>query len=69
MAKRRARKKIPELVAALEQHRMSDHHRRMIRFSVEHMALLEKQITRLDEDIEVKIRDIGKCICRFVRYQ
>ena len=59
MAKRRARKKIPELVAALEKHRMSDHHRRMIRFSVEHMELLEKQIVRLDQDIEAKIRDIG----------
>ena len=59
MAKRCARKKIPDLVAALGQHRMSDHHRRMIRFSVEHMELLEKQITRLDEDIEAKIRDIG----------
>ena len=59
MAKRRARKKIPELVAALEKHRMSDHHRRMIRFGVEHMELLEKQIVRLDQDIEAKIRDIG----------
>jgi transposase len=59
LAKRRARKKIPELVAALEKHRMSDHHRRMIRFSVEHMELLEKQIAQLDQDIEAKIREIG----------
>jgi transposase len=59
MAKRRARKKIPELVAALEGHRMSDHHRHMIRLSVEHLEMLEKQIARLDEDIEAKIRDIG----------
>src|ERR1700691_2648849 len=59
MAKRRARKRIPELVAALEKHRMSDHHRRMIRFSLEHMELLEKQIVRLDQDIEAKIRDSG----------
>jgi transposase len=59
MAKRRARKKIPELVAALEKHRMSDHHRRLIRFSVEHMELLEKQIGQLDNEIEAKIRDIG----------
>jgi transposase len=59
MAKRRARKKIPDLVAALEQHRMSDHHRRIIRYSVEHMELLEKQIAQLDEDIVAQIRDIG----------
>jgi transposase len=59
MAKRRARSKIPDLVAALEKHRMTDHHRRMIRFSVEHMEMLEKQITRLDAEIEVKIQEAG----------
>jgi transposase len=59
MAQRRARKKIPELVAALDKHRMSDHHRHMIRFSVEHMELLEKQIAQLDEAIVAKIREIG----------
>jgi transposase len=57
MAKRRARKKIPELTAALEKHRMSEHHRHMIRYSVEHMELLEKQIAQLDAAIEAKIRD------------
>ena len=59
MAQRGARKRIPELVAALAQHRMSDHHRRMIRFSVEHMEMLEKQIAQLDTEIEAKIREIG----------
>jgi transposase len=59
MAKRRARKKIPELVAALEQHRMSDHHRQMMRYSVQHMELLERQIAQLDEAIAAKIREIG----------
>jgi len=59
LAQRRARKKIPALVAALDQHRMSDHHRRMIRQSVEHMEFLEKQIVALDTDIEAKIREAG----------
>jgi transposase len=54
MAKRRARKKIPELVAALEQHRMSDHHRQMMRYSVQHMELLERQIAELDEAIAAR---------------
>jgi transposase len=36
-AKRRAKQKIPEIIAALEGHQMSDHHRRMIRYSVAHM--------------------------------
>jgi transposase len=59
MAKRRARQRIPDLVAALEKHRLSDHHRCMIRFSVEHMEMLEKQITRLDGEIAVKIQESG----------
>ena len=54
MAKRRVRKKIPRLVAALEKHRLRDHYRRMIRFSVEHRELLEKQIVRWDQDIEAE---------------
>src|SRR5205807_758077 len=58
-AKRRARKRMPEIVAALQQHRLSDHHRWMIRSSVDHMAFLEKQIGRLDEAIEAKIREAG----------
>jgi hypothetical protein len=38
---------------------MNEHHRRMIRYSVEHMELLEKQIAQLDTAIETKIRDSG----------
>jgi transposase len=57
MAKRRARKKIPELMAALEKHRMSEHHRLMIRYSLEHMELIEKQLAQLDAAIEAHIRD------------
>jgi transposase len=59
LAKRSARKKIPALVASLAQHRMSDHHRRMIRHCVEHMEFLEKQIIVLDEEIGAQIRQAG----------
>ena len=59
LAQRRARQKIPALVAALQKHRLSEHHRRMIRFRVEHMELLERQILRLDEEIATQIRQIG----------
>jgi transposase len=58
-AKGTARKKIPQLVDALEQHRMDDHHRRMIRFSVEHLRFLEDQIAELDETIRDQIRQAG----------
>jgi transposase len=58
-AQKRARKKIPELISALEQHTMTDHHRMMIRFSLEHMRFLEEQITALDEAIVGKIEEAG----------
>ena len=38
-------------MAALEGHRMSDHHRRMIRYSLEHLAFLEQQLLQLDDEI------------------
>jgi transposase len=58
-AKRGAKKKIPEIIAALQGHQMSDHHRRMIRYSVEHMRFLEEQIEELDKEIMAQIRKAG----------
>jgi len=58
-ARGRAKKKIPEIIAALEGHQMSDHHRRMIRYSVDHMSFLEEQIEQLDQDIAARIREAG----------
>lgn len=58
-AKRKAKKRIPEIIEALEEHRMSDHHRLMIRLSVEHLRFLEEQIMMLDEEIRKKIEEAG----------
>jgi len=58
-AKRGARKKIPEIIQALEGHRMSDHHRQMIRYSLKHMLFLEEQIAEMDRDIPAKIQAAG----------
>jgi len=58
-AKRGAQKKIPEIIRALEGHRMSDHHRRMIRYSLQHMKFLEEQIAEMDHDITAKIHEAG----------
>ena len=38
---------------------MSDHHRLMIRFSLEHLRFLEDQIYQLGEEISKKIREAG----------
>jgi transposase len=58
-AKRSARKKIPALIAALEEHQMSDHHRTLIRFSLEHMRFLEQQLAEIDQLIRQKIGEAG----------
>jgi transposase len=58
-AQRRAQRKIPQIVVALEGHRMSDHHRQMIRYSLEHLRFLEEHISELDQQIVAKIEALG----------
>ena len=50
LAQRKARMKIPEILQALEGHRLGDHHRRMLRLSLEHLAFLEQQISAIDAE-------------------
>jgi len=58
-AKGRAKQKIPELLAALDGHRMSEHHRQLIRYSIEHLVFLENQVTKIDHQIRRKILEAG----------
>src|SRR5208283_628194 len=58
-ARASARKKIPDIIAALEQHQMNEHHRRMIRFSLEHMRFLEEQLAEIDQVIGEHIQQAG----------
>ena len=48
--------KIPQIVEALEGHRMSDHHRFLIRQSLRHMRCIEEMIEELDKEIAVKLK-------------
>jgi len=59
LAQRRAKSKVAEIQQALEQHQLRDHHRRLIRYSLSHMAFLEQQIMDLDRDILAKIQEAG----------
>lgn len=59
LARRRAKRKIPEILAALQGHRFQDHHRQMIRWCLEHLRFLEQQIAALDEAITKKIEAEG----------
>jgi transposase len=48
LAQRKARTKIPDIQRSLEGHRLRDHHRKMMRLSLEHLALLENQVAAID---------------------
>jgi transposase len=59
LAQKSAKKKIPQIRASLEGHRMNDLHRRLIDLSLDHMAFLEEQISALDEAIGKHIQTNG----------
>lgn len=51
LARRQARKKIPQIEAALQGHHMTEHHRLLIRHSMRHLAFLEDEMAELDAEI------------------
>jgi transposase len=59
LARGLARRKIPGIVAALEGHQMSEHHRKMIRYSLTHMQFIEEQIEEIDQEIAAQIQRAG----------
>jgi transposase len=48
LAQRKARAKIAEIQRSLQGHRLREHHRRMLRLSLEHLEFLENQIGAID---------------------
>jgi transposase len=56
LAQKSAKKKIPQIRAAIEGHRMNALQRKLIAFSLDHMAFLEEQILALDQEIGTHIR-------------
>lgn len=56
LAQGRLRPKIPEIIDALEGHRMSDHHRLLVRQSLKHMQFIEGMVSELDDQIEQKLK-------------
>ena len=59
MARHKARQKIPQIISSLTGHRLTDHHRFMIRMSLEHLRMLEGQILVLDEEVVKRIDSLG----------
>src|SRR3989442_5480751 len=60
LARGSLRRKIPQIVQALEGHRMSDHHRLLIRQSLKHMQFIEEMIEELDKQIHEKLAPYQK---------
>ena len=59
LAQRKARLKIPAILRSLEGHRLRDHHRSMLRHSLEHMAFPEEQISSIDSEALELIEKAG----------
>jgi transposase len=62
LAQSRLRPKIPQIVEALENHRMRDHHRLLIKQSLHHMEYIEKMIGELDSEIGKRLLPYQKQI-------
>lgn len=60
LAQSRLRPKIPQIMEALEGHRMTDHHRLLIKQSLDHMQYIEKMIGELDEEIGKRLQPYQK---------
>ena len=60
LARGSLRRKIPQIVEALEGHRMSDHHRLLIRQALNHMQFIEEMIEELDQQIQEKLAPYQK---------
>src|SRR3989441_5980075 len=54
--------KIPQIIEALEGHRMTDHHRFMIRQCLRHMRTIEEMIEELDKEIAVRLKSYQRQI-------
>ena len=59
-ARGKLRRKMPEIVTAVEEHRMREHHRFLIRQSLRHMAFLEEEVAALDEEILRQMKPFEK---------
>jgi transposase len=56
LARHTARRKIPEIVQSLEGNRLDDHYRTLVRLSLDHLAFLEQQLQRIDEEIFSRVQ-------------
>jgi transposase len=56
LAQGRLRPKIPQIIEALEGHTMREHHRKLLRQILKHMAFIEDMVAELDNEIWDKLQ-------------
>jgi len=56
LALRSAKKKIPQIVDALQRHRLTDHHRFLLRQALRHLDFLDGEVELLNEQIRSRLR-------------
>jgi transposase len=54
-AQRKAKQKIPELIAALQRNRLTDHHRFLLRHVLRHLDFLETEVEALNVEIRSRL--------------
>ena len=55
LAQRKAKQKIPDLIAALQRNRLTDHHRFLLRHALRHLDFLTKEIEALNIEIRSRL--------------
>jgi len=57
LAKKKAREKIPQITAAVADHRLSDHQRFLIRHALRHLEFLDQEVEALNQEIRRRMED------------
>jgi transposase len=57
LARHTARRKIPELIQALEGNRLDDHYRLLLRLSLDHLVFLEQQLQEIDKEVMRRVQE------------
>lgn len=55
LAQRKAKQKIPDLIAALRRNRLTDHHRFLLRHALHHLDFLELEVEALNSEIRSRL--------------
>jgi transposase len=56
LALRSAKKKIPQIVEAIQRHRLTDHHRFLLRHALRHLDFLDGEVELLNEEIRSRLQ-------------